>query len=90
MSVFWIVLWIVCAGICAIVAQAKGRSTLGWGLIGLFTGVFGVVVLAMLPALSERGGSERTPSYQPRKPEPELPPLRLGKSDAKLDEERRR
>jgi hypothetical protein len=45
----WIVVWIFCALICACVAPTKGRSAIGWGLIGLAIGVAGVIILAMLP-----------------------------------------
>lgn len=44
-----IVIWLGCAIGCGAIASAKGRSGIGWGLIGLIFGVFALIIVACLP-----------------------------------------
>ena len=43
--------WMVCAVVTAIIASAKNRNVLGWFLVGLFIGIFGIVLVALLPGV---------------------------------------
>lgn len=43
-----VLIWIVFAVICGVVAKNKGRSVGGWVVAGLFFGIFALVVLALL------------------------------------------
>ena len=36
--------------VSAIVARAKGRSSIIWGIVGLFLPVIGLIIVALLPA----------------------------------------
>ena len=40
----WMIFWLLCAIFSAILASHKNRSTLGWFLLGLFFGPFGLLV----------------------------------------------
>ena len=44
----YIVIWIICGDICAVIADSKGRSVGGWLLGGILLGIFGVIILALL------------------------------------------
>ncbi|WP_457812116.1 zinc ribbon domain-containing protein [Sinorhizobium meliloti] len=46
-----LVIWIICGVVTAIIAASKGRSGAGWLLVGLLLGIFGVILIACLPAL---------------------------------------
>lgn len=46
-----ILIWIICAVVCAIIASAKGRTGFGWFLLGLVFGIFALVLVACLPSL---------------------------------------
>lgn len=41
-------IWLVFAGLCAYVANAKGRSVGGWLIFGLVFGIFALLVIACL------------------------------------------
>lgn len=45
-----IVIWIICAVICAAVASGKGHSGCLWGFLGLIFGIFALLVIAVLPS----------------------------------------
>lgn len=45
--VIWLILGIVCAGI----ADAKGRRTWLWGLIGILGGIFSFLIIICLPKI---------------------------------------
>lgn len=47
-------IWLTCAVLCAIVAGSKNRSTGGWFMIGLLTGVLGLIAAAGVPPLPEK------------------------------------
>ena len=46
----FLVVWLICAVVTAIIASAKDRSGFGWFLIGLLLGIFGVILIACLPS----------------------------------------
>jgi hypothetical protein len=46
----FIVVWIISAVVCAIIASSKGRSEVGWFFIGVGIGIFGVILIACLPS----------------------------------------
>jgi len=46
----FIVVWVICAVVCAIIASSKGRSGVGWFFIGLLLGIFGLILIACLPS----------------------------------------
>lgn len=45
-----ILVWIAAAALCGWLASRKGRNVGGWVVIGLLTGIIGVVVIAALPS----------------------------------------
>jgi biotin transporter BioY len=45
-----LLVWIAAAALCGWLASRKGRNVGAWVVIGLLTGVIGVVVIAALPA----------------------------------------
>jgi hypothetical protein len=49
-------IWIGCAIITGVIASTKGRSGIGWFLIGAVLGIFGVVIIACLPGRPGYGG----------------------------------
>ncbi len=46
--IFLFLIWIVCAIVCASMASSRNRSALGWGIAGLFFGIFAVILLALM------------------------------------------
>lgn len=63
----FVTIWIICAVITAIIASSKGRSGIGWLLVGAVLGIFGVILIACLPSL--RG--EQARHYAVGAPTPE-------------------
>jgi hypothetical protein len=47
-TVTTIVIWTICAAVCAQVAGNKGHNRATWALVGIATGVFGVLAAALL------------------------------------------
>jgi uncharacterized membrane protein YeiB len=43
-----LILWVACAIICAIVANLKGRSVVGWFFLGLLFGLLAVIIILCL------------------------------------------
>jgi len=41
---------IIAAIICAVIAGMKGRSALGWGILGLFFSILTLIVVAIIPS----------------------------------------
>lgn len=41
---------IIAAIICAVVAGAKGRNPIGWGILGLFFSILTLIVIAIIPS----------------------------------------
>lgn len=68
-----LILWLVCAFICAAIASSKGRSTGGWFVLGLIFGIFAVIVVAVLSNLKRpvivAGLEAATPETHVRCPE---------------------
>jgi hypothetical protein len=50
----WIIIWIFCGIISAIIANSKGRSGCSWFLLGVLLGPFGFAV-ALLPRVEPEG-----------------------------------
>lgn len=46
-----IISWVICGIICAAVASSKGRSGIGWFLIGLIAGCFGIIAVLVVSDL---------------------------------------
>lgn len=59
--------WILCAFLCAFIAQTKRLNTGMWALAGLIFGVFAVLVIALEPARST------TPDGEPDNAQPVTP-----------------
>jgi hypothetical protein len=45
----WLLFWILCGACAVAIARARGRRTLGWGLLGFLLGPIGVVLAYMMP-----------------------------------------
>jgi hypothetical protein len=41
---------IIAAIICAVIAGMKGRSALGWGILGLFFSILTLIVVVIIPS----------------------------------------
>ena len=41
---------IIAAVVCAIIAAAKGRNPLGWGILGLFFSILTLIVMIVIPS----------------------------------------
>jgi hypothetical protein len=41
---------VIAAIVCAVIAATKGRSALGWGILGLFFSIFTLIVVAIIPS----------------------------------------
>jgi hypothetical protein len=41
---------IIAAIICAVIAGTKGRSALGWGVLGLFFSILTLIVVIVIPS----------------------------------------
>ncbi|MUL78449.1 deoxyribodipyrimidine photolyase [Mycolicibacterium sp. CBMA 226] len=41
---------IIAAIICAVIAGTKGRSPLGWGILGLFFSILTLIVVIVIPS----------------------------------------
>lgn len=66
-----LVLWIICAFVCAAIADSKKRSMVGWFFIGLLIGVFGIILVAVLPSMAPEAQQSITYIQQPA-PQPAL------------------
>lgn len=44
---------VIAAIICAVVAGMKGRSALGWGILGLFFSILTLIVVIVIPSKKE-------------------------------------
>ena len=52
--VIQLILLLIFAAISAAVAASKGRTVIGWFFLGLFLGLIGVIIIAVLPNLKKR------------------------------------
>ena len=41
---------VIAAIICAVIAGLKGRSALGWGILGLFFSILTLIVVVIIPS----------------------------------------
>jgi hypothetical protein len=41
---------IIAAIICAVIASTKGRSAIGWGILGLFFSILTLIVVIVIPS----------------------------------------
>ncbi|TCP80826.1 hypothetical protein C8J31_11467 [Rhizobium sp. PP-CC-2G-626] len=46
-----LITWIICGIVTGIIASSKGRTGVGWFLIGSLLGIFGLILIACLPSL---------------------------------------
>jgi len=46
--VAFVVIWLICAFACAIIAGAKHRSVVGWFFLGLILGIIGLIIILVL------------------------------------------
>lgn len=54
METLLVLLWLVFATICAVMAGKKGYSPAVWLILGFLFGIFGVIVVASLPDKTSR------------------------------------
>lgn len=50
----FLVIWIALGVVTAIAAQARGRSFIGWLVIGLLTGIFGLIAVLVMENLKDQ------------------------------------
>ncbi len=41
---------VIAAIVCAIIAGTKGRSSIGWGILGLFFSILTLIVIIVIPS----------------------------------------
>jgi len=41
---------VIASIVCAVIAATKGRSALGWGILGLIFSIFTLIVVAIIPS----------------------------------------
>jgi hypothetical protein len=49
-GIFVLIGSVIAAIICAVIAGTKGRSALGWGVLGLFFSIFTLIVVIVVPS----------------------------------------
>ncbi|MCL2648427.1 MAG: DUF4339 domain-containing protein [Phycisphaerales bacterium] len=55
----FLVVGIICAVICGMIASSKGRNIVGWAVLGFLFGIFSLIIVACLPNLKEQQQKER-------------------------------
>lgn len=63
----WIIAWIVCGFFAAAIASSKGRSFLGWLILGFLFGLFALLAAGFMPAAAQEEEKEKKPAAQERK-----------------------
>jgi hypothetical protein len=56
-----LIVGVIAASICTAIAASKGRSVVGWALLGFLFGLFALIAIACLPALENQGYSYGLP-----------------------------
>lgn len=46
-----VVVWLICAICCSIIARKKGRSAVGWFFCGFFFGLIGLIIVCCLSSI---------------------------------------
>jgi hypothetical protein len=64
----FILFWLGCAIVSAIIASSKGRSAFGWFLIGALFGIFALLLVVVLPSL-KRDPNAPTPDTHVKCPD---------------------
>lgn len=49
-----LVIGIICAIICAVMAEPRGRNKIGWALGGFFFGILAILILAIAGKTNEK------------------------------------
>lgn len=49
-----IIISVICAIVCAVMAEPRGRNMIGWALGGFFFGIFAILILAVVGKTSEK------------------------------------
>jgi hypothetical protein len=49
-GIFVVIGSIIAAIVCAIIAGTKGRSAIGWGILGLFFSILTLIVVIVIPS----------------------------------------
>lgn len=75
-----IVMGVVFGVICSFIAKSKNRYTLGYFLLGLFFGIFGLIITALMP--KKEVVQPYAPPFQPSRPVPPTPPSAQWQSNA--------
>ena len=66
----WLILWVLCGGVAAVVANAKNRNVGGWLVAGLIFGLLALLVIACLPTKREaEEAGEAPPAHDPNRPD---------------------
>jgi hypothetical protein len=51
------IVWFLCGVTCGVIAESKNRSGIGWFFVGLGLGIFAILMVACMPALSRQNAS---------------------------------
>ncbi len=62
----WLIVWLLCGVVTAIIAPSKGRNPVGCFFIGMVLGIFGIILVAVPPSVEQR--TSYTASYPPASP----------------------
>jgi hypothetical protein len=65
----FIIFWLGCAIVTAIVASSKGRSGIGWFILGCLLPLFALLLVALMPAIKARDPLAPSPSTHVRCPD---------------------
>jgi hypothetical protein len=65
--VIQVIIWAVFGLICALVANGRGRSPVGWFFIGAFLACFGLILLLVLPDLKLQEQKDRRHELENRR-----------------------
>ena len=63
---FWVIALIM-GTVCAIVANSKGRSAVGWFFIGFLFGLIALIIVAVMPNLKEQQSKEKAQKRENRR-----------------------